>query len=91
METCFNYCDKTKAFFSSDEIKYIKKIYELQKDYRDEVQILAHPDKNDGCIYCSLPVSWFSIKPPRKHNITDEQREALRERMNAMRERQAAA
>lgn len=82
METCFTYTDNY-AFFSSDERKWINKIRKLQQSNPDEVTILAEPEKNDGCIYCQVPAHWLKLQPPR--NLSDEQREAARERMRVYR------
>ena len=86
METCFNYCDKDHGYFSSDERRYVSKIRKLKEKYPEQVRIIAEPEGNDGCIYCELPTTWFSIRPPRKLDLTDEQREKSRVRMMQMRE-----
>lgn len=82
METCFNYTTKGKAFFSSDERKFITKVRKLKEKYPDKVRIIREPEDNDGCIYCELPVSWFKLYPKRE--MTDEQKEMARVRMNQM-------
>lgn len=80
METCFNYCDRDKGFFSSDERKWISRIRKLKEQYPDEIRIIAEPETNDGCIYCQLPTSWLKIQPKRKVEMTEEEKDALRER-----------
>ena len=80
METCFNYCDKEHGYFSSDERKFITRVRKLKEKYPEQVRILAEPEKNDGCIYCELPTEWFSIRPPKKMNLTDEQKREIAER-----------
>ena len=80
METCFNYCDKEHGYFSSDERKFITRVRKLKEKYPDKVRILAEPENNDGCIYCELPTEWFSIRPPKKMNLTDEQKREIAER-----------
>ena len=81
METCFNYCDKDHGFFSSDEQKWINKIRKLKEQYPEEIRIIAEPETNDGCIYCELPTSWLKIQPKRKIELTEEEKDALRERL----------
>ena len=81
METCFNYCDKEHGYFSSDERRFITRVQKLQAKYPDKVRIIAEPENNDGCIYCELPTEWFSIRPPKKMNYTDEQKRIMSERM----------
>lgn len=84
METCFNYTEKDRGFFSSDERKFITKVHRLKEKYPDEVRIIAEPEENDGCIYCEMPTAWFTIRVPRKLDLTDEQREASRVRMQQL-------
>lgn len=81
METCFNYVDKEKGFFSSDERRFITKIRKLQAKYPEQVRIIKEPEDNDGCIYAELPTAWFTIRVPKKMNLTDEKRQELSERM----------
>jgi hypothetical protein len=85
METCFNYCDPKKAFFSSDERKWITKIRKLYEEHPDEMRMIAEPETNDGCIYVELPASWLKIQPKRKIEMTEEEKEALRERFEKVR------
>ena len=80
METCFNYCGD-KAFFSSDERRFITKIHKLIAKYPEQVRIIKEPEDNNGCIYCELPKEWFRIQPPVKRNLTDEQREQIAQRL----------
>ena len=85
METCFNYTEKEHGFFSSDERKHINKVLKLKERYPDSVRIIKMPEENDGCIYCELPTEWFTIRPPRKVDLTDEKRAELAERMKQIR------
>lgn len=82
METCFNYTTRDKAFFSSDERKFITKVRKLKEKYPDKVRIIKESDESDGCIYCELPVEWFKLYPKRE--VSDEQKEKARVRMNQM-------
>lgn len=78
METCFNYTDGT-AFFSSDERKWINKIHKLKEQHPDEIEILAEPEKNDGCIYCKLPA--YTLKIQFKREVSEEERSVLSDRL----------
>lgn len=78
METSFSYSGE-KAYFSSDERKWISKIRKLAEKYPDEVRIIALPENNDGCIYVELPTSWLKVQPPIKRELTEEERQELRE------------
>lgn len=80
METCFNYTNKERAYFSTDERKFISKVRRLKEQFPDEVRIIAEPEENDGCLYCELPTAWFTVRVPKKMNLTDEQREQIAKR-----------
>lgn len=84
METSFNCTDRDKGYISSDERKHINKIRKLKEKYPDDVRIIREPEQNDGCIYAEIPVSWFSIRPPVKRVLTDEQRQEMSERMKSI-------
>lgn len=86
METCFNYTDRDRAYFSSDERKWITRIRKLKEQHPDQVRIIREPEENDGCIYCELPVEWLKVSPKREVIITEEKREKLAERMRMMRQ-----
>ena len=85
METCFDYCNREHGFFSSDEGKFIRTIRKLKEEYPEKVRIIREPEENDGCMYCELPVEWFSIRPPRKVNLTDEQKKEIADRLHRTR------
>ena len=84
METCFNYTEKDKGYFSSDERRFITKVRKLKEQYPEQVRIIAEPETNDGCIYCELPVEWFTIRVPRKLDLTEEQRQEIARRLNGV-------
>ena len=85
METCLDYTTREYAWFSSDEPKYIRKIHLLKEQHPDEVRIIAEPEENDGCIYCQIPVKWFTIRVPVKRVLTEEDKQILSERMKRVR------
>ena len=89
IETCFNYCSREAAYFSSNELKWINRIRKFANDYPDQVTILAQPEDNDGVIYARLPISFFRLQAPQKQNLTDEQKDALSERLRKWREKRA--
>lgn len=82
METCINYTDRDKAFFSSDERRFVTKVRKLKEKYPEQVRIIKQPEDNDGCIYCQIPVEWVKISPKRA--VSAEQKEKSRVRMNQM-------
>jgi hypothetical protein len=79
METSISYTTKDKAFFSSDERRWINRIRTLKEKYPDMVQVIAEPEDNDGCIYASIPIEWMKIQPKRAY--TDEQKAEMVERL----------
>lgn len=89
METVFNYCSE-KAFFSSDEKKWINRIKKLIEEHPEDMRVIRLPENNDGCIYVELPPSWLKVQPPRKVEMTDERREQLSRRLAEVRAKKKA-
>lgn len=85
-ETCFEYTndDKGLGWFSSNEKKWVNKIKKLKEKYPESIKI-EHENK-DGSILARVPTKWFKISPPKTMNYTDEQKQAMAERMKKMRE-----
>lgn len=57
----------------------ITKLRKLASEYPSEVAL----KEDDGCIFCTVPVSWVRISPKRKCNLTQEQKQANAERLKA--------
>ena len=74
-----------RATFCSSEIKWINKILKLQESHPGDVHIAYTPEDNDGMIVAHVPKNWFKISPPRKRDMTDEQRAAAAERLASVR------
>ena len=89
METCLNYTDRTKAYFSSDERRFITKIRKLKEKYPEQVRIIREPEDNDGCIYARLPSRWLKIQPKIARELSDEERVALATRLACLRQKSA--
>ena len=88
METSTGYDDRKIMWVSTDERRMITRMLKLAEQYPEEVQILAMPETNDGCLYMKCPASWLVIRHPKKMNITDEQKAAAAERLRKAREAQ---
>ena len=86
METCFNYCSADKAFFSSDERRWINRVRKLAQEHPEQVRIIAEPEQNDGCIYCELPIRCLRVVFPTKPELTEEQKQEGAERLRMYRE-----
>lgn len=84
-ETAFDYlsCDTNATFFTT-EAKWIRKIKSLQTTYPN---LIITINETPDSILVHLPKSWMKISPPRKMNLTEEQRQAARDRMLQARER----
>lgn len=87
METAINYLDDRVMNVSTDEMKWKNRIEQWAKEYPEECKITVRPENNDGCMCAKMPASWFRMRPPIKRNLTDEQREAMGERLRKAREK----
>ena len=81
METSISYTDHDKAFVSTDEPKWHRALRAYAEEYPDQVEIRYHPETNDGNMIATVPVKWVKIKPPKRVNMTDEQKAVLAEKM----------
>ena len=82
-------CDDHATFFSS-ETKWINKLLSLKENNPDLIQITHYPEENDGAIVAHVPKSWLKISPPKKMSLTDEQRNAAKERLAEARKKKGA-
>lgn len=84
-ETCITRIQNdTHIGIYTSETKFINKLWKLKEQYPDEVVIKPNPD---GSLCADLPYDWFRMPQPKaKRNYTDEQREAMAERMRKARE-----
>ena len=85
-ETAFDYVDvDVTATFCSSERRWINKMIKLSESFPDEVQIKYMPEDNDGVILVHLPKNWLKISPPKKVNLSEEEREKRAERFREIR------
>lgn len=88
-ETAISYLNIDEhAIFHSSEQKWINKILKLRESHPDDVKIVYLPEDNNGMLLAHVPKDWFKISPPRKKEMTDEQRAAVAERLAAGRKKQ---
>lgn len=71
---------QNKVTVTLSQGKYINKVKKLAKTQSD-VEILA--ENEDGSICAHLPLKYIKISPPRQ--VTEEQREKARERLEQLR------
>ena len=81
METAIGYLDDRVMHVSTDENKWKTRIEAWAKQYPEECVITVRPEKNDGCMCAKMPASWLRMRPPKKVNMTEEQRMAAAARM----------
>ena len=85
-ETYYNTCSDTKAMHvSTFEPRVIERFEGLAGKYPNDVRLVV---KREGYAEFEFPKSWLKVKPPRI--LTDEQRNALKERGRALYARQLA-
>lgn len=84
IETVYEHVAGDKTFtVTAAERWSINMIKKLKERHPDEVEI-THVN-SDGSFVAHVPYEWMRIKPKAKRSMTEEQREALRERMREMR------
>ena len=83
-ETVFEHLDgKDTWTVSADERTWKNRLAKLAEQNPAEVECVAQ--NRDGSVMYHVPASWVKIRPPRKVNMTDEQRAALAERLKSAR------
>ena len=88
-ETSIEYiANEQHATFYSSEAKWKRKIHSLKKDYPNDIKII-HEDEES--LVTHIPKSWFKITPPRKMNLSEEQRLAAAERMSNARKKKGTS
>ena len=76
--------DKGRAIAYTCVPNMVKRLYQYASDYPGQVQILA----DDGYgVDASIPASWVTVKPRKKREMSEEQRQAAVARLAAARER----
>ena len=83
-ETVFEHLDgKDTWTISTDERTWKNRLVKLAEQHPTEAECVAV--NRDGSVMYHVPASWVKIRPPRKVNMTDEQRAALAERLKSAR------
>lgn len=57
------------------------RVLRLAEEYPDEVEVRREPEGNGGFLVAKIPAKWVKITPPRRLELTDEQREELMARL----------
>lgn len=70
----------TGSFTSQRHINRIKKLYENHKQ-----DFCYMVENRDGSVCAKFPLSWVKITPPTKREMTEEEKENLRQRLAEIR------
>ena len=86
-ECATNFCrgDAVASVTAASGMKWNNGIRKLAEKFPEEVQIIAVNE--DGSIFAHVPSSWVKIQPPRRVEMTDEQKAAVAERFRLAREK----
>lgn len=77
----------TVSFTNQKHINKIKKLYESNKE-----DFSYYAENADGSICAKIPLKWIKISNPKRNNreLTEEEKDVLRERIKKMHEAKAA-
>lgn len=79
-ETSIGYCNGDPcAYLSTDERRWVNWAKRMAKERPNEVTIKS--EYKDGTIVACVPISWVKISPPRKCNLSEDERRAIGERL----------
>lgn len=86
IETTINYLqeDKTMTVFTAQR-KWLNKLTKYADDPNSGVKIIYEND--DGSKIFEVPINWLKISPPRKSNMTEEQKLKAAERLKKARDK----
>ena len=79
--------DQKTATVTFCQKKFINKIKDLADKFPDECRILK--ENEDGSIVAHIPVKWIKVNNPQRkpRDLSDEEREVLRNRMKLARQK----
>ena len=85
-ETCLGFIDDNDYMeFTTDMNKWINYITKMSKKYPNECKII-HTNA-DGSVFVHMPKEWFQPpRPPKKMNLSEEERQERAERLQKARE-----
>lgn len=75
--------DKATVTLHGGRLK--NRVLRLAEEYPDDVEVKREPDENGGFLVAKIPVKWVKIAPPRRLELTDEQKEELMARLGITR------
>lgn len=75
--------DKATVTLHGGRLK--NRVLRLAEEYPDDVEVKREPDENGGFLVAKIPAKWVKITPPRRLELTDEQKEELMARLGITR------
>ena len=75
--------NQNRATVTFCQPRYVTKIKKLAEQYPEECQITAEND--DGSIVAHIPTKWVRIQPGHGREMTEEEKDILRERLENIR------
>ena len=85
LETIIEYTDRNKMSVYTNEKKIINRIMKFKEENPDEITIYVKPEDNEGFIIAYMPASYLSLRPKRKVEMSEEEKDKLRERFEKVR------
>lgn len=79
----YNQAESTASVFTFEPRK-IRALRKCAEDHPEECKIVR--EGPEEAVEFEVPKKWIKVKPPKKLDLTEEQREVLRERMKRIRE-----
>ena len=76
--------DRDHWTVSTGQSVWRNRLFKLAEEHPDEVKCLVRNE--DGSVMFHIPKSYLAVRPPKKMNFTEEQKQAARERLRAARE-----
>ena len=72
--------DKTATISVSNK-RFVNRLRKLFFDGEHGQEMLRFTENADGSLYCVVPLSWVRVSPPARREITEQEKEVLRERL----------
>jgi hypothetical protein len=86
-ETVLEYFDDSECRVYTNERKTINRVLGFAEEYPDKVRLLNEPKDNEGYLNAYIPRDWVVIRPKTTRELTEEQRQVLRDRLNSYRKK----
>ncbi len=78
--------DEDKITLSLSSKRYINKVKKICSEHPEDTKVI---ENDDGTIYAELPIGCLKISYPNKRELTEEEKEELRERIKLARKKRA--